>query len=64
MTPAFPGFAAVECFTAVGSLLAWIPVLEFPVLRGVLIAVLGIGSWVIGLVVAYLLYRHYAAGVD
>ncbi|WP_154670817.1 hypothetical protein [Halalkaliarchaeum desulfuricum] len=30
-----------------------------PVLRGILIAVFGIGSWVIGLAIAYLLYRYY-----
>lgn len=30
-----------------------------PVLRGILIGVFGIGSWVVGLAIAYLLYRRY-----
>ncbi|MDR5671777.1 hypothetical protein RH858_01235 [Halalkaliarchaeum sp. AArc-GB] len=30
-----------------------------PVLRGVLIGVFGIGSWIVGLAIAYLLYRRY-----
>lgn len=33
----------------------------YPILRGLLLAVAGVGTWIVGLGVAYLLYKKYAA---
>lgn len=51
---------AFQCVTRAVSLSTESALLGLsPVIRGVFIAVFGIGTWVLGLLIAYLLYRRY-----